>query len=162
MTLADVAAREHLRLAPEALVPFAHWVTPPIDARRFDTRFFATRVPAGQTPVHDASETTHGLWTTAAEAIERDTRGEIVLPPPTWTTLRELERFATVDAVLRWAAARTIARREPLYRERGGDRLLLLPGDPLNPEAWHEPLPPETRFVHEGGRWRARSATPVR
>lgn len=158
MALADLAAREHLALAPGALVPLAHWVTPPVDTRRFDTRFFVTRVPPEQTPVHDATETTHGVWTTPAEALARDRRDEIVLPPPTWTTLRELEPFATVDAVLRWAARRTIARREPLFREHAGQRLLLLPGDPLNPEGWHEPVLWETRFIQSGGRWRAARA----
>lgn len=160
LTLADLAAREGLRLAPDALVPFAHWVTPPVDARRFDTRFFVARVPPGQTPVHDETETTHSVWVTAADAIARAARDEILLPPPTWTTLRELEPFATVDAALAWAAARTIARREPLYRERDGERMLLLPGDPDNPARWHEPMAHETRFVHSGGRWRARKSRP--
>ncbi len=158
LSLAELAAREQLQLAPDALVPFAHWVTPPVDTRRFDTRFFVTRVPPEQTPVHDARETTHGNWTTAAQAIACALDDEIVLPPPTWTTLRELETFDTVDAVLQWAAGRTIARREPLFLEEDGRRMLLLPGDPANPEPWHERLPQETRFVHERGRWRARRA----
>lgn len=158
ITLAEIAVRERLELALDALVPFAHWVTPPVDTRRFDTHFFVTRVPTDQTPIHDATETTHSVWTTAADAIGSGVADEIVLPPPTWTTLRELEAFDTVDAVLRWAAARTIARREPRFVEEGGRRMLLLPGDPLNPEPWHEPFPHETRFVHEGGRWRPRRA----
>ena len=44
-SLRDVIEREKLRLALDALVPFAHWVTPPIDVRQFDTRFFLARVP---------------------------------------------------------------------------------------------------------------------
>jgi len=155
LSLSAMAAREGLRLAPDALVPFAHWVTPPVDVRRFDTRFFVTRVPPDQQPVHDAGETTASVWTTAAAALESAERREIVLPPPTWTTLRELERFGSVEAVLAWAASRRIVRREPLFVERSGRRLLLLPGDPLNPEGWPEPLPPETRFVFDSDRWRA-------
>ena len=156
LTVRAVAERERLELALDALVLFARWVTPPVDPRRFDTRFFLARVPPEQTPVHDATETTQGVWMTAALALDRGARTEIMLPPPTWTTLRELERFRRVDDALRWAEARTIVRREPLFMEHDGRRMLLLPGDPLNPERWAESLPYETRFVHEDGRWQPR------
>ena len=68
-TLRAVIERERLRLALDALVLFAHWVTPPIDSRQFDTRFFMTRVPPHQTPAHDDTETTHSLWVRPADAI---------------------------------------------------------------------------------------------
>jgi 8-oxo-dGTP pyrophosphatase MutT (NUDIX family) len=158
LTLADIVEREGMRLALEALVPFAHWVTPPIDVRAFDTRFFVTRVPPRQDAAHDDTETTASVWTTAADAIARCRAGEIVLPPPTWTTLREIEHFRSVDDVMAWARARTIARRQPLFLEQGGAKMLLLPGDPLNPEPAAEPLPAETRFVLVDGRWRAEAA----
>ena len=38
-------AREGWTLALDVLVPFAHWVTPHVEARRFDTRFFVIRAP---------------------------------------------------------------------------------------------------------------------
>src|SRR6478672_8496733 len=44
-TLRAILEREHLRLGLDALVPCAHWVTPPIDTRQFDTWFFITRLP---------------------------------------------------------------------------------------------------------------------
>ena len=100
ISLRTVIERERLRLALDALVLFAHWVTPPIDTRQFDTRFFMTRVPPHQTPAHDDTETTHSLWVRPADAIAQSVKGEIVLPPPTWSTLRELEPFESVDAAL--------------------------------------------------------------
>jgi 8-oxo-dGTP pyrophosphatase MutT (NUDIX family) len=157
-TLRSVLEQEHLRIALDALIVFAHWVTPPVDTRRFDTRFFVTRVPPAQTPAHDETETTHSTWCTAGTAIEAALAGEILLPPPTWTTLREIERFATVDAVLQWARGRRIVRREPKAVEQNGRRMLLMPGDPLHPEpALDEPLS-ETRFLLVDGRWRAEPA----
>lgn len=154
-TLRAVVEREGLRLALDALVPLAHWVTPPIDTRQFDTRFFVTRVPPDQVPAHDEKETTHSVWMTAADAIAAAARDEIVLPPPTWTTLRELERFASVDAALAWARRRRIARRQPKLHEENGRRMLLLPGDPQYPDATDPEPPLETRFVAVGKRWRA-------
>jgi hypothetical protein len=136
-------------------VSFAHWVTPPIDVRQFDTRFFLARVPPGQPPVHDDRETTQSVWTTAAAAIDAAEQQRIVLPPPTWTTLRELEPCRTVDEAIAWARARRMARRQPLVVEHDGLRMLVMPGDPLHPDAAPEPPRSELRFVYVAGRWRA-------
>jgi len=157
-SLRAILEREDLQLAFDTLVPFAHWVTPSIDTRRFDTRFFITRMPQDQSPVHDDTETIESAWLLPADAIARCRRGEIVLPPPTWTTLRELEPFSSVDAALAWARRRRIQRREPKFVEKDGARMLLLPGDPLNPELSAEPPPAETRFILADGRWRAEAA----
>lgn len=157
-TMRHVVEREGLRLALDALILFSHWVTPPIDTRRFDTRFFMTRVPPDQTPAHDDTETTHSVWLTPAAAMEQARRDEIVLPPPTWTTLRELEPFTTVNDALGWARTRRIQRRMPHAVEHEGRRLLVMPGDPLHPERFPEQFhdtPAETRFAFVDERWRA-------
>jgi len=157
-TFPAMLEREGLRLALDVLVPFAHWVTPPVDTRQFDTRFFATRVPPNQVPAHDETETIASSWMTAHDALERCRRDEIVLPPPTWTTLRELEPFESVDQAIAWAKGRPVHRREPLFLEANGRKMLLLPGDPLNPETPVGEPPHETRFILTNGRWRAEAA----
>jgi hypothetical protein len=154
-TLRAVIERERLRLALDALVLFAHWVTPPVDTRQFDTRFFMTRVPPHQTPAHDDTETTHSLWARPTDAIAQSMKGEIVLPPPTWSTLRELEPFESVKDALAWARRRTVVRRMPKAIEQDGHRMLLLPGDPLHPDPPGDDPPLETRFVLVDRRWRA-------
>lgn len=138
-------------LALDALVLFAHWVTPPIDTRRFDTWFFATGAPPRQAPAHDGGESTASAWIRPADALSRALGGDILLAPPTWATLRELERFASVEAVLVWARARRVGRREPVLDESGGVSRLVLPGDPLVPEP--DPVAFETRFALSEGRW---------
>jgi 8-oxo-dGTP pyrophosphatase MutT (NUDIX family) len=154
-SLRDVIERERLRLALDALVPFAHWVTPPIDVRQFDTRFFLTRVPPRQTPVHDDRETTQSIWMTPSRALHDASADLIVLPPPTWTTLRELEPFQSVDEAIAWARARQSVRRQPLLIEQDGVRMLVSPGDPLHPEPAVADSRSEVRFVQVAGRWRA-------
>ncbi len=156
LTLRNVIEREQLRLALDTLVPFAHWVTPPIDVRQFDTRFFLTRVPPRQTPVHDDRETTQSSWMTPAAALHAAAADRIVLPPPTWTTMRELEGFQTVDAAITWARERKATRRQPLLVEQDGVRMLVMPGDPLHPDPpADEDSGAEVRFVQVAGRWRA-------
>jgi 8-oxo-dGTP pyrophosphatase MutT (NUDIX family) len=154
-SLRRLVEREGFRLALDALVLLAHWVTPPVDTRQFDTRFFITRVPADQTPAHDETETTHSSWLTPSGAIHLSLRGEIILPPPTWTTLRELERFGDVASAIEWARSRRISRRQPKMLEEGGRRMLVLPGDPRYQEAVDEEQPAETCFVLVDKRWRA-------
>lgn len=139
---------------PSDLVPFAHWVTPEIETRRYDTRFFVTMLPPGQIARHDEGETTELAWWTPGEALDRCRRGDIMLPPPTWTTLRQLEPHPTTSDVLRWARAVRIVRIQPEFLVDGQVRLLTLPGDPSFPgiDGWD--VPRETRFaLREGGGW---------
>jgi 8-oxo-dGTP pyrophosphatase MutT (NUDIX family) len=137
-----------------ALVPFAHWVTPEIEIRRYDTRFFLTVLPEGQQARHDDCETTEIAWLTPADALARCLGGQIMLPPPTWTTLRQLERHPTLAAALVWARTTPLVRIQPNFLREGSTSMLTLPGDPSFPpiEGWV--TPEETRFVLEkGGGW---------
>ncbi len=142
--LRHIVEREGLRLALDALAPYAHWVTPPLDTRRFDTRFFVVRVPPHQTPAHDEQETTHSLWTTADAAIEAARRREIIVPPPTWMTLEELARCRTVDEAFAQAHQKRILRREPALVQEDGRRMLVMPDETHSRE---------TCFVWTTDRW---------
>jgi ADP-ribose pyrophosphatase YjhB (NUDIX family) len=136
------------------LHPFAHWVTPEIETRRFDTRFFLARMPEGQQAKHDESETTALEWLSPREAIARFQRRELMLPPPTWTSIRQLARRSSIDDVLRWAKSRQIVRVMPGFVKNEREFMLMLPGDPLLPTIPGWDVPEETRFVlQEGGRW---------
>jgi 8-oxo-dGTP pyrophosphatase MutT (NUDIX family) len=151
-TLREIVEMEGLRLALDALVYYAHWVTPPLDIRRFDTHFFASRVPPHQSPVHDDHEATESIWIRPADAIAAAGNRNIVLAPPTWASLRELERFTSVDAALIWSRTRAVYRREPrVTMDESGMRRITLPGDASLPEP--EPVAFETRFVLTDGRW---------
>ena len=150
----DIVGREGLRLALDELTYFAHWVTPDVEIKRFDTRFFIARAPHGQTPVHDDGETIHSEWLDPADAIERSRREEIALPPPTWTTLSTLAKFDSIDEVVRWARQKPIPRVQPGFLKRGDETLLLYPGDPLYPPVEGFDIPEETRFSLKDQRWR--------
>ena len=152
ITFADIMRRERLHLSLEELAYFAHWVTPEIEIRRFDTRFFIARAPEGQTPIHDAGETTDSEWIEPATAIERCRGGSISLPPPTWTTLQMLARFDSIDAVFDWARHKRIPRVQPRFEKRGDQTLLFYPGDPMYPPVEGFDAT-DTRFVLENRRW---------
>ena len=150
----ELAEEANVRVLPADLEPLAHWVTPEVEIRRYDTRFFLARMPDGQEARHDDSETTALAWLTPEEAIARCVAREILLPPPTWTTLRQLERCASVDAVFAAARTRPIVCIQPGFIKTDTESMLTLPGDPLFPTIPGWDVPAETRFVlEEGNRW---------
>lgn len=154
LSFVDLAAREHVRVALDWLVPFAHWITPEQEPRRFDVRFFLTTLPPGQRASHDAGEMSEGVWLDPADAIARCRADAIALPPPTWTTLRALERMASVDAAMEWARAQQLVPIRPRITDRSGEMLLTLPGDPAHAAIPGFAIPAETRFVLDDRRWR--------
>jgi glyoxylase-like metal-dependent hydrolase (beta-lactamase superfamily II)/8-oxo-dGTP pyrophosphatase MutT (NUDIX family) len=77
---------------------FSHWLTPPGLPKRFDTRFFVARAPAGQTATPDLGEAVELMWLTPAEAL--DAQRGLTLLPVTRRTLQILGRFAAVQEAL--------------------------------------------------------------
>ncbi|HKN83337.1 MAG TPA: MBL fold metallo-hydrolase, partial [Pyrinomonadaceae bacterium] len=66
------------------------WVTPPFNARRFDTWFFLVTCPPRQEPNVIAGELASGEWITAQAAYDRWLNDEVVAVPPTLHALKAL------------------------------------------------------------------------
>ena len=96
----QVCLADGARLELAALRYFAHWITPEMAPRRFDTRFFIAALPPGQEARHAPVETESGEWVTPAGALERAQAGEWTLIMPTRTSLESLLPYASVDALL--------------------------------------------------------------
>jgi 8-oxo-dGTP pyrophosphatase MutT (NUDIX family) len=121
---------EGLRLATDRLIYFAHWVTPEEHPLRFDTRFFAAPMPAGQTAVADEREIVAVRWIAPGEALAAMRRGEISLRLPTVKNLALFEGASGVAQALGGLAGREVAAIRPrLIREAGGLRAVL-PDEP--------------------------------
>ena len=95
VTLAGLLARHGLVLRADLLVPWARWITPEGEPRRFDARFFAAALPAGQLASGHAAESDHIAWVRPADAIAAARAGKMSLFPPTAATLND---FAVADA----------------------------------------------------------------
>jgi 8-oxo-dGTP pyrophosphatase MutT (NUDIX family) len=107
-SLASMLNRRSLVLRADLLRPWAHWITPVVEAKRFDTRFFVAAVPEGQTPRHVGGEADRRLWLRPQDALARHADGELGMLPPTAFTLSELTEYGTVADVLAAAAARDV------------------------------------------------------
>lgn len=152
-SFAKLAHEIDLMIDSTALTPYARWITPKMESRRFDTRFYVAVLPDGQSASHDGTETTSATWLRPARAIEDMHAGRIKLAPPTVRTLRWLAEFEDTESVI----ADALSRKPPLVRPRlvtgDGGWFLALPGDPEHPES--EPvLPGATRMVFDNGAWR--------
>ena len=66
---AELLQAEDLFLRVERLVYWAHWITPSIVPRRFDTRFFLAPVPSDQCAVIDSTETIDHAWMSPAAIV---------------------------------------------------------------------------------------------
>ena len=132
-TMEEVVRREHLRLAFDGMIWFAHWLTPEIEIKRYDTRFFIASAPPTQGFAESDGEITEAIWLDPATAITRCRREEIALPPPTWTTLRMLESFSSIKSVYQWVAGRRVVLVQPKFKKGVDTAVLTLPGDESYP-----------------------------
>jgi hypothetical protein len=177
--LAAALARRGLRLAVDRLVPWARWVTPEAEERRFDARFFLLELPPGQVGRHDDRETTMSFWARPAVILDRAARGEIFLAPPTTRSLELLATVSTVSHAFGLAAQQSLRPICPLFVPADGPAtmgapppnrqatmgapppnpqatmgapFLALPGDPMHPVRELRVAGP-TRFVLRDGRF---------
>lgn len=97
-----------VELAPADLWPWAHWITPEWEPRRFDTQFFVAELPAGQYARDVSGETDRAAWTAPRAALAAERSGQISLMPPTLSILLELAAAETLPAVRDRAADRVI------------------------------------------------------
>ena len=142
------------RLRADLLAPWARWVTPTIEPRRYDARFFVARIPEGQRASHDSLELTQGYWGRPIEVMDSYARGELVLPPPTLRTLEEMAGLQSVDAIFAHARSRKPPFVRPHFHQKDDLIALTLPGDPAHPEP--EPVIfGTTRFAMRDGRFQS-------
>jgi len=160
LTLAELVRREGLVFAPDLLIPYAHWITPEIESRRFNTRFFLTRLPEGQVPVHDRMELTESSWMTPAFALAENEAGRIILMPPTLKTIEELLSFSHTAQLFAAARSQRIGTILPeAFRTADGFGIRLPHDSEYTLNVGKQPPHPggSTRIVREGGIWKARS-----
>jgi len=119
--------RERLRLACDQLVHVAHWVTPEMMPKRFDTHFFLAAAPRDHLAVHDGHESVDSVWIRPADALAQAKSGQRTIIFPTLRNIEKLGDFATVDAAIAGARASAVVRVLPWTERRADGTFLCIP-----------------------------------
>jgi 8-oxo-dGTP pyrophosphatase MutT (NUDIX family) len=102
LTILEFLQVENLHLACDQLVHYAHWVTPTMMLKRFDTHFFLASAPSDHLAIHDGHESVDSVWITPNQAIAdaKSSKRTIIFP-----TLRNIEKLGHYDSVTAAIAA---------------------------------------------------------
>ena len=126
VSLAELMKARQLVLRSDLLRAWSRWITPAIEARRFDARFFAAALPPGQRTRDVGGEAASVTWIAPSAAIAAGRSGQIDLWLPTAVTLAELAACPDIAAVL--AARRQVTPMQPEVIFRDGSPWLTVPG----------------------------------
>lgn len=141
ISITEFAQREHLRLACDTLHHFAHWVTPPMMPKRFDTHFFLAAAPEDHLAVHDGSENVDSTWINAGRAVEEAKAGKRTVIFPTMRNLERLAGYRTIAEAFDDAARTPIVPILPWTEQRDDGNYICIPAD-VGYEVTEEKLPP--------------------
>jgi 8-oxo-dGTP pyrophosphatase MutT (NUDIX family) len=117
-----------LVLRTDLLTAWGTWVTPVVEPKRYDTRFFVAVLPAGQTTRDVSRESDEVRWTSVSEAAAAVAAGRLQMLPPTYATCLELAEFGTTAEVVAAAADRDLTPVRPQLALDHQGAYLALPG----------------------------------
>jgi 8-oxo-dGTP pyrophosphatase MutT (NUDIX family) len=155
----EILVRRGKRIALGQLVPFARWVTPEAESRRFDARFFLLPLPEGQEGRHDDHETTMSIWARPKDVLDAAAEGRFFLAPPTSRTLELLAGERDVHAALDLARRQSLRPICPQFVPGDGETppFIALPGDPAH-SVRERRIDGPSRYVLRDGRFASEDA----
>ena len=132
ISLLEICKKENLSLNLNNIEPFSHWITPEIEIKRFDTRFFIAYIPGKQTERHDGNELTDSVWISPKKALDKSLNGEMPMIMPTISNLQQCLEFDSGQKLLEHQSKLTnddIPSILPKFFKNDGKWVGLLPGD---------------------------------
>ena len=128
-TFLDLVRDEDLLLATDLMVPFAHWITPVTQPKRFDTHFLLVSAPVEQLGAHDGGESVEGFWIAPRQALQDAAAGSRTLVLPTQMNLTKLARYATVAEAVAATRATPVVTVTPRVERTPDGRKLHIPAE---------------------------------
>lgn len=129
VTMAEFLRTENLIADTEGLQLFAHWITPDMMPKRFDTYFFLVHAPEGQKGIHDGTESVDSTWISPKKLLSDHDTGKRSILFPTRVNLSKLARFETVESALSHTRSEKIPAIQPWIEEREAGSFLCIPKD---------------------------------
>lgn len=126
--IGEMLANEGLRLAADLLTPFAHWITPNMMPKRFDTRFYVAVAPEDHLAVHDGRESVDSVWIKPADALQEALEGKRTIIFPTRVNVQKLGRHGSAADAIAAARKSNIVTVEPkVTKNDAGEPVLRIP-----------------------------------
>jgi 8-oxo-dGTP pyrophosphatase MutT (NUDIX family) len=129
VSIGDFLEREDLVLACDLLQPFAHWVTPTMMPKRFDTWFYLAQAPADHLAIHDGHESVDSVWINPDAALSGAKTGQYTVIFPTRLNIEMLGASSNVNEAMSMARNRTIIAVIPWTEKRDDGVYLCLPAE---------------------------------
>ncbi|WP_329162684.1 NUDIX hydrolase [Streptomyces sp. NBC_01717] len=128
LSFAEFLDRRGLVLRSDLLGAWARWITPEFEPRRYDTWFFVAALPEGQRTRNASTEADRTVWIAAGDAADGYDRGELLMMPPTVSTLRQLRPYGTAAEALKAASSQDLTPVLAQARLDGDELVLSWPG----------------------------------
>ncbi|MFD9428804.1 MULTISPECIES: NUDIX hydrolase [unclassified Streptomyces] len=128
LSFAEFLDRRGLVLRSDLLGAWARWITPAFEPRRYDTWFFVAALPDGQRTRNASTEADRTVWIAPGEAADGYDRGELLMMPPTVSTLRTLRPYGTAAEALEAADSQDLTPVLAQARLEGDELVLSWPG----------------------------------
>ena len=129
VSLIEFLEKEQLRLACDTLQHFAHWITPEMLTKRFDTHFYLAVAPSDHIAIHDGHESVDSVWITPDNALKGNADGTYTIIFPTRVNLEMLGESSNVADALRAATDRNIVSILPWSEKRDDGTYICIPQD---------------------------------
>jgi 8-oxo-dGTP pyrophosphatase MutT (NUDIX family) len=118
VTIGEFLEKEDLVLQLDRLHRFAHWITPEMMPKRFDTHFYLAIAPKDHLAVHDGHESVDSVWITPEQALQEAKEGTRTVIFPTRLNIEMLATSQSVTQALADAQARDIVTVTPWTDKR--------------------------------------------
>lgn len=143
--LIDYPKQQKVSPLLDNLWPISWWITPPGEARRYNTWFFLGLIADEAHVQNMDAEISEALWLFPHDALKRHQAQDIFLAPPTRTILERMSITESLEEFLSFVdkPLRPIA---PCFVDEEGQKILVLPGDRLHHESQPSRMPLHTRY----------------
>lgn len=129
MGIGEFLEQQDLMLACDQLIPYAHWVTPEMMPKRFDTHFYLAIAPEDHLAIHDGHESVDSIWISPTDALAGASNGTYTIIFPTRLNVEMLATSDSVQGAIADANARQIVTVLPWMEKREDGNYICVPAE---------------------------------
>lgn len=127
LSFSEFLLKRDLLLRSDLLTPWACWVTPVFEPRRYRTWFFLARLPEGQRTRDVSTESSEVMWLSVRDALRQAEDKDLLMLPPQFCTCLELYDVRDCEHAAELGRVRELSLVQPRARFDGDAAHLEIP-----------------------------------